>query len=187
METLMQIFAIIGIIISILAVILFVAWAVSFYSSVAIKTFKYNLSEYCRVKNEHIEKKSQARRVRLEKSREQKLKHQAELQDIKLQTKQEIFEIKKRELEMKELAKFEKAKLNAQNRTGMAFDDINHKQACDTLEKANDKEDVLALKAPNNKNLIKKTKEQDEVIVVDNPENLELIEIVDQNSSKEKE
>ena len=141
MDTIMQIFAIIGIIISILAVILFVAWAVSFYSSVAIKTFKYNLTEYCRVKNEHIEKKSQARRIRLAKAREQKIQHQNELQAIKLQTKQEIFEIKKRELEMKQQAKFEKAKTSAQERTGMSFDDIKHETSIKKQNKQKTKDE----------------------------------------------
>ena len=134
-------FLIVIILLLILAVILFVAWAVSFYSSVAIKTFKYNLSEYCRVKNEHIEKKSQARRIRLAKSREQKIQHQNELQAIKLQTKQEIFEIKKRELEMKQQAKFEKAKTSAQERTGMSFDDIKHETSIKKQNKQKTKDE----------------------------------------------
>lgn len=124
METVMQIFAIIGIIVSILAVLLFVAWAVSFYSSVAIKTFKYNLGEYCKVKKEHIEKNSQARRLRLAKSREQKNKQKEEMQNIKLQTKRDLYEIKRRESIAKQSAKVEKAKSEAKMRSDIDVEDI---------------------------------------------------------------
>lgn len=120
----MQIFAIIGIIVSILAVLLFVAWAVSFYSSVAIKTFKYNLGEYCKVKKEHIEKNSQARRLRLAKSREQKNKQKEEMQNIKLQTKRDLYEIKRRESIAKQSAKVEKAKSEAKMRSDIDVEDI---------------------------------------------------------------
>lgn len=124
METVMQIFAIIGIIVSILAVLLFVVWAVSFYSSVAIKTFKYNLGEYCKVKKEHIEKNSQARRLRLAKSREQKNKQKEEMQNIKLQTKRDLYEIKRRESIAKQSAKVEKAKSEAKMRSDIDVEDI---------------------------------------------------------------
>lgn len=124
METIMEIFAVIGIIVSILAVLLFVVWAVSFYSSMAIKTFSYNLGEYCKVKKEHIEKNAQARRLRLAKSREQKNKQKEEMQNIKLQAKQDLFEIKKRENIAKQTAKVEKAKKEAEMRADIDTKDI---------------------------------------------------------------
>ncbi len=124
MDTVMEIFAIIGIIVSILAVLLFVVWAVSFYSSMAVKTFKYNLGEYCKVKKEHIEKNAQARRLRLAKSREQKNKQKEEMQNIKLQAKQDLFEIKRRENIAKQTAKVEKAKKEAEMRSNIDTKDI---------------------------------------------------------------
>ena len=124
METVMTIFGIIGIIVSILAVILFVAWAVSFYGGVAFKTFKYNIEEYTKIKREHIEKNTQARRIRWAKSREQKNNQKSEMQAIKLQSKQDLFEIKKREQISKEQDKVERAKSQAIERSGLSLSDI---------------------------------------------------------------
>ena len=95
-------FAVVGIIVASLAVLLFGAWAISFYVTVAVRSFKYNLGEYCKVQKEHIEAKSAARKARLTKTREQKLKQKEELLDSKLASQQRVFEMKKKAQEIKQ-------------------------------------------------------------------------------------
>ncbi len=95
-------FAVVGIVVACLAVLLFGAWAISFYVTVAVRSFKYNLGEYCKVQKEHIEAKSAARKARLAKTREQKLKQKEELLDSKLASQQRVFEMKKKAQEIKQ-------------------------------------------------------------------------------------
>ena len=101
-------FAVVGIIVAIVAVILFGAWAVSFYATVAVRTFKQHLNEYTEVQKEHNTKKNEARKERLAKSREQKQRHKDEMLQAKLESKQRIFEMKKKAQEEKLKANEEK-------------------------------------------------------------------------------
>jgi len=100
-------FAIVGIIVAVIAVVLFGAWAVSFYATVAVKTFKQRLSEYVDVQKEHNTKKNEARRERLAKSREQKEMHKNEMLEAKMASRQRVFEMKK-QAEEEKLRKSEK-------------------------------------------------------------------------------
>lgn len=94
-------FAVVGIIVGIISVGIILVWAVCFFVTIGVKTFKYNVETYSKVQKEHIEAKGEAKKARLAKKREQDIKHKNEQLDKELESKEKIFQLKQQERDVK--------------------------------------------------------------------------------------
>ena len=105
-----DIFAWIGIIISILAVSIAVVWLTCFVVKILIKSFGEKVSASYSVVSEDIAKNTQARKERNEKKRVQKHAQKFEILLMKLENKKKIHELKKGKLSEKLKEKEQKAR-----------------------------------------------------------------------------
>lgn len=96
-----DIFTFIGIAVSIIIALIAIVWLTCFFVKLLVKTFGMRVGKSYDLMVEDINKKAEAKKIRNEKKRSEKLAQKMELLNMKLESKARVHEMKKAKLEGK--------------------------------------------------------------------------------------